>query len=198
MSRWSKDKYLRYCSPTPKMIIFGVVLLCITGLVKVMEILAIIITKELHKDININLSNIIECLLYCSLLIFAVSIMEYMLRSDRRNIKYIIRKALCDTSFGNPLNLREGEVEPTIYVTKTDKGFRISVDCMSADFDDVSSLENIISGCLRGKYGNYAVVTKEEDIAGRYVDYYVEDVVAGYSKQSVFYINLSYPIFKTG
>lgn len=187
MSRWSKDKYLRYCSPTPKMIIFGVVLLCITGLVKVMEILAIIITKELHKDININLSNIIECLLYCSLLIFAVSIMEYVLRSDRRNIKYIIRKALCDTSFGNPLNLREGEVEPTIYVTKTDKGFRISVDCMSADFDDVSSLENIISGCLRGKYGNYAVVTKEEDIAGRYVDYYVEDVVAGYSKQSVFY-----------
>ena len=61
MSRWSKDKYLRYCSPTPKMIIFGVVLLCITGFVKVMEILAIIITKELHKDININLSNIIEC-----------------------------------------------------------------------------------------------------------------------------------------
>ena len=76
------------------MIIFGVVLLCITGLVKVMEILAIIITKELHKDININLSNIIECLLYCSLLIFAVSIMEYVLRSDRRNIKYIIRRAL--------------------------------------------------------------------------------------------------------
>ena len=109
------------------------------------------------------------------------------LRIRRINIKYIIRKALCDTSFGNPLNLREGEVEPTIYVTKTDKGFRISVDCMSADFDDVSSLENIISGCLRGKYGNYAVVTKEEDIAGRYVDYYVEDVVAGYSKQSVFY-----------
>ena len=164
MGRWSKDKYLRYCSPTPKMIIFGVVLLSITGLVKVLEILATIITKELHKDININLSNIITCLLYCSLLIFAVSIIEYLLRSDRRNIKYIIRKALCDTSYGNPLNLREGEVEPIISVAQTDKGFRISVDCMSADFDDVSSLENIISGCLRGKYGNYAVVVERHFI----------------------------------
>ena len=186
MRVWCKDRYLRYCSPTPKMIIFGVVLLCITGMLKVLEILALIINKELHTNINIDLSNIIDCLLYCSLLTFIFSIMEYALRGDERNMKYIIRKTLCDSSFGNPLNLREGEVEPTIFVTQTDKGFKISVDCIAADFEDVSSLENIISGCLRGRYGNYAVVEKEEDIAGRFVDYYIEDVVAGCSKQSVY------------
>ena len=56
----------------------------------------------------------------------------------------------------------------------------------SADFDDVASLEMVISGCLRNKYGNYAVVAKDEDIAGRYVDYYIEDVVSNYHKQSVY------------
>lgn len=43
-----------------------------------------------------------------------------------------------------------------------------------------------ISGCLRKRYGNYAVVAKEEDIAGRYVDYFIEDVVSNFYKQSVY------------
>lgn len=186
MSGWRKDKYLRYCSPTPKMIILGVSLLCVSGLIKLVEILAMIVMYEIHADTNIDFSKAVECLMYSSLMIFALSILEYALRSDRRSIKYIVRKALCDSSFGNPLNLRDGEVEPTIFVTKTDKGFKISVDCMSAYFDDVSSLETVISCCLRKKYGNYAVVLKEEDIAGRFVDYYIEDVVAGYNKQSIY------------
>lgn len=186
MSRWSKDKYLRYCSPTPKMIIFGVVLLCITGVIKVFELLAIIIMEELHTNVNVDFSGVIACLLYCSLLIIICSILEYVLRSDRRNIKYIVRRRLCASSFGNPLHLRDGEVEPYIEVIKTDRGYKILVDCMSANFNDVASLEMVISGCLRNKYGNYAVVMKEEDIAGRFVEYYIEDVVAGYSKQSIY------------
>lgn len=47
-------------------------------------------------------------------------------------------------------------------------------------------METVISGCLRNKYGNYAVVAKEEDLAGRYVEYFVEDVVSNFYKQSVY------------
>ena len=88
---------------------------------------------------------------------------------------------------GNPLRLVEGEIEPFIKVSKTKRGFKIMIECQSAKYDDVSSLETTISDSLRNRFGNYAVVSKEEDIAGRYVDYYIEDVVSGYYKQSVYH-----------
>lgn len=190
MGRWSKNKYLRYCSPTPKMVIFGGLLLIIAGFVKTTEILLLVITQELRIDRNIDFSVIIKVLLYSSTLIFVITIFEYIFRSNKRDIMYMVRKSLCDSSFGNPLHLVDGEIEPGVKVHKTTRGYKITIECLSADFDDVASLETDISGCLRNKFGNYAVVAKEEDIAGRYVEYFIEDVISNYYKQSI-YANLS-------
>lgn len=186
MGRWHKDAYLRYCSPTPKILLFGVVLLSFTGVLKLIETLALMIVNQLRLRIAIDFTNAITFFLLFSIVVLFFSIIERILRSKRRDIKYVIRKGLCASCFGNPLNLHEGEIEPSVSVTNTDKGYKITVDCMSADYDDVTSLETDISGYLRNRYGNYAVVSKEEDIAGRYVDYYIEDVVANYNKQSVY------------
>ena len=68
MSGWRKDKYLRYCSPTPKMIILGVALLCVSGLIKIVEILAMIVMFEIKADTNIDFSKAVECLMYFSLM----------------------------------------------------------------------------------------------------------------------------------
>lgn len=110
MGRWSKNKYLRYCSPTPKMVIFGGLLLIIADFVKTTEILLLFITQELRIDRNIDFSVIIKVLLYSSALIFVITILEHIFRSNKRNIMYMVRKSLCDSSFGNPLHLVDGEI----------------------------------------------------------------------------------------
>lgn len=187
MSRWSKDSYLRYCSPTPKLLIFGAVLLILAGLIKMLEFLTLNIEKKLQLNAIIDFTSTIDFFLALSGCVIMFAILEKILRSARRDIMYIVRKRLCAVCLGNPLRLNDGEIEPVITVTKTDKGYKITVDCQSADFDDVASLEMAISGCLRNKYGNYAVVAKEEDIACRFVDYFIEDVVTNYNKQSIFF-----------
>ena len=186
MSGWRKDVYLRYCSPTPKMCIFGGVLLLLAGLTKIFEYAAVTLCGMLQADIKIDFWYGIIFFLGSAAFIFAVALIEYLTRSNKRHIKYIVRQGLCASCFGNPLHLKDGELEPCVVVENSPKGYKITVDCMAADFDDVSSLEMAISGYLRNRYGNYAVVAKEEDIAGRYVEYFIEDVVSSYQKQSVY------------
>lgn len=186
MSGWRKDAYLRYCSPTPKIIISGGSFLLLAGLTKIFEYAAVILCGMLHSDVKIDFTYGIVFFLVSAAFIFIIAIIEYFTRSNKRHIKYIVRQRLCASCFGNPLHLKEGELEPFVLVDNTQKGYKITVDCMAADFDDVSGLETVISGCLRNKYGNYAVVAKEEDIASRYVEYMIEDVVSNYYKQSVY------------
>ncbi len=186
MGGWRRESYLRYCSPSPRIIIFGAVLLLFAGLIKASEYVARSISKQFGLSLTIDFTNVFMFFLGLSGLVLLIAILERIFRSNKRDIMYIVRKRLCAVCYGNPLNLKEGEIEPSVVVTKTDKGYKITIDCISADFDDVADLEMVISGCLRGKYGNYAVVEKEEDIAGIYVDYYIEDVVSNYNKQSVY------------
>lgn len=186
MSGWRRDSYLRYCSPTPKIILFGVILLLIAGLVKILEYILWNITKLLNRNVVIDFTNVIIIIMAIVCAVFIIAVLEFIFRGNARNIKYIVRKTLCASYYGNPLNLREAELEPRVEVSKTLIGYMIRVDCMSAKFSDVSSLETVISGCLRGKYGDYAVVYKEEDIAGRFCDYYIRNVIEDYNKQSVY------------
>ncbi|MBR1816016.1 MAG: hypothetical protein IJ763_04875 [Lachnospiraceae bacterium] len=186
MGRWSKDACLRYCSPTPKIILFGVGFILLAGIVKIFEIFTSEVFRLLRIDIIVDFRLVIAILLIVAYIMGLIAIIEKITRSDERDISYSIINRLCAYNKGNPLNLKDGELEPVIRVNKSDKGYKITVECQSAKFDDVSNLETVISDCLRNKYGNYAVVSKEEDIAGRYVDYYIEDVVTSYNKQSVY------------
>ncbi len=185
MGRWSKDSYFKYSSPTPKIIIFGVGILLMAGIVKGVEV----IINKLYTIIGRNpmcFDTVIHILIMASILVFIISILEHIFRSDKRRIKYAVRKRLCAFTMGNPLHLIDGEIEPSIKVRNSDKGYIVRIGCASAKFEDVSTLATTISDCLQNKYGNYAVVFKEEDIAGRFVDYYIEDVVSGYNRQSVY------------
>lgn len=187
MNRWQRYASLKYCSPTPKLIVFGVGLLFISGLLKIIEMavsqLIVIMEWKGIADYTTAISILIEM----AIIIFGIAILEYATRSDKRQIKYIVRKRLCAFHMGNPLHLTDGEIEPRVKVFRTKRGFKITVECQSAKFDNVASLETTISDSLRKRFGNFAVVSKEEDVAGRYVDYFIEDVVANYNKQSVYY-----------
>ncbi len=125
MSCWRRDSNLRYCSPTPKILLFGAVLLLLAGLFKVFEMLAVSIVSQFDNVVIIDLSKTIIILLALSGLSFLTAILENIFRSPKRNIKYMVRKSLCDFRFGNPLHLRDGEIEPFIRVVKTSNGYKI-------------------------------------------------------------------------
>ena len=186
MSRWTRDACLKYCSPTPKIILSGVGILFVSLITKGAEYVVNILHQLTKQNSIADYKGLIIVLIGIAVFLFSFAVLENFLRSDNRRIMYIVRKRLCASYMGNPLHLKGGEVEPYIKVSKTERGFKIMIECQSAQFDDVSGLETTISDSLRKRFGNYAVVSKEEDVAGRYVDYYIEDVVSGYNKQSVY------------
>ena len=186
MSRWTKEIGLKYCSPTPKIIISGVGFFFAFLIIEMAEYSVNKFYHLMQMNRVADYTKLIRFMIGMTVFLFGFAILEYAIRSDECRIMYIIRRRLCDPSFGNPLQLKCDEIEPHIKVSKTDRGFKIMIECQSAKFDDVASLETTISDSLRNRFGDYAVVSKEEDIAGRYVDYYIENVVERYNKQSVY------------
>lgn len=185
--RWNKNAIMRYWSPTPKIILFGVVTLMIACLIKLAEYGSNVILQYLHYNKKFNFTYCFVALIVAGILIIIVAIIEKITRSDARAIRYIVRHRLCAFSYGNPLHLCDGEIEPRVIVKAlNNEGFSIRIECPSAKFEDVSKLDSVISDSLRNKYGDYAVTSKSEDIAGRYVDYFIKNVVADYKKQSIY------------
>lgn len=185
--RWSEKAVVKYWSPTPKIILLGVAALLIAGLVKISEFIANTFAKTLKYGTIFDFSTIFFSFLFLSVVFAIVALAEKRMRRDDREIKYIVRRRLCAFAHGNPLHLREGEIEPKVIVKRIDRdGFRIRVECASAKFEDVAKLDSAISDSLRVKYGDYAVTSQVEDVAGRYVDYFIENVVAEYQKQSIY------------
>lgn len=186
MNRWTKDARLKYCSPTPKIMLFGVGVLFASLITKGAEYVVNRLYQLIKQNSIADYKSLIISLIGIATFLFGFAIFENFLRSDKRRIMYIVRNRLCASYMGNPLHLTEGEVEPYVKVSRTERGFKIMIECQSAKYDDVAGLETTISDSLRNRFRNYAVVSKEEDVAGRYVDYYIEDVVSGYNKQSVY------------
>ena len=160
MRTYRSGSILRYSSPTPKIICFGAALLLLAGVMKCLELILSTIFELLHLDAMIDLSVTIFILLMMSGISVLSADFEFGLRSNERDLKYILRRMLCDERYGNPLHLRDGEIEPDVTVKRTDKGYKIRIECVSADFEDVSELETVISGCFREKYKDYGVVSK--------------------------------------
>ena len=187
MSRWKKSSLFKYSSPTPKILLSGVGALLAAFIVNRFEYILNAIFQLLEINKGFEFGTYENSMIIVAIILFTIAPIEYLIRSDKRHIKYLIIKRLCKVAYGNPLHLIEGEIEPHVYVVKTESGYRIKIECKSALYEDIANLETTISDCLIGRYGNYAVVSKEEDIAGRYVDYYIEDVVTNYNKQSIYY-----------
>lgn len=187
MSRWRKEASLRYLSPTPKIVLLGVGFILMAGFLKGIEHYLLIFAETFHFDKTIDFKPYFFGLLSAGVISFFIAIVEKFTRKESREIKYIVKRRLCAFYMGNPLQLRDGELEPKVTVFSVDNGgYRIRIECASVKFEDVSKLESVISDSLRKRFGNYAVVFKLEDVAGKYVDYIIKDVIAEYQKQSIY------------
>ena len=97
---WQRNSFLRYSSPTPKIVLFGVILLLSAGIVKLFEYILWNVAKLLEMNVVIDFVNVIISILAIAGAVFIIAILEFVFRGNNRNIKYIIRKTLCDSCYG--------------------------------------------------------------------------------------------------
>ena len=185
--RWHEHSPIRYSTPTLKLLLLSVGTLGLAGIVKMAEISINIFFTTLELSGHLNFSAYVYVMLALAVMFIIVAVIERATRKDERQIKYLIIKRLCKYEYGNPLRLKDGELEPKVHVERADIGYRVRVTCPSAEFEKVSSLESVISDCLKGRFEGYAVVSKEEDVASRYVDYYIDNEEENSKRQTVYH-----------
>lgn len=107
------------------------------------------------------------------------SIFVLRLMPDTARVRHSIRRGLCDPAYGNPLHLKDGELLPTVACEEINKGtYDIKVTAISKSVDDLLKLCSILSGYLRGRYGNLAITNKDLSPDCGYVTFRVDDVLA--------------------
>ena len=186
MRRWREQSLIRYSTPTLKCLLLSAGTLGLSALVKVAEFIVNTFRSVFGISGQADYSMYMYVAIAVACVAVAFAVLERAIRSDERQIRYMIIRRLCKYKYGNPLQLRDGELEPKVQVEKQGYGFRARIACPSADFDKVASLESVISDCLTGKFDGFAVIAKEEDVASRYVDYFIEDEANNVEKQSVY------------
>ena len=186
MRRWKERSLIRYSTPTLKFLLLGVGALGLSGVVKLVEYMLNVLRNTFELPGHTNLSTYIHIMIVIAALAIVLIIVERATRSDVRQIRYMVIRRLCKYKYGNPLQLQDGEIEPKVEVKEQDHGYRIRVSCPSAEFEKVASLESTLSDCLTGKFNGFAVIAKSEDVASRYVDYFIENEAENSGKQEIY------------
>lgn len=185
MHKWRENALLKYATPSVRILVLALVFV-LMGILILLSQMGLNSFKEMvggsHYDFT---SNAFKCFGVAVALVIIAAVEQYT-RSDVRQIRYMVRARLCDSKYGNPLSLRDGQIEPYLAVWSVDYGYKIRVRCASADFEKVANLETAINSCLIGNFWGYAVIAKEEHIGGNYVDYYIDDEAANAQRQNIY------------
>ena len=114
-----------------------------------------------------------------TLALSSILIFCHHLSNKEKMIEFLVRRALFDYRFGNPLHLKNGEILPRITCNKySNDKYRLSISTLpQMTVDDIDKLPQCIGASLDGEYSNYAVVAGEGDTAMNYVNFYLEDVL---------------------
>lgn len=175
----------KFYSPTPKLFLGVGSLLILSMLILLAEQIVTFFLRLFEKGVA-NYKIAIISLLSVACILFVVAITEFILRSNKRRIQYLLQRKFCEVKYGNPLNLKEGEYLPVIKVFEHPKGYKIRISCKSAKFSDLLNLDSSISSYLTGRFNNFSVIAKTQDIACNYVEYIIQDVVSNANKQIIY------------
>lgn len=175
----------KYYSPTPKLLLGVGSLFILAMLILLAEQIVTFFLRLFGKGAA-NYKIAIISLLSVACIVFVVAIIELIFRSDRRKILYLLQQRFCEVKYGNPLNLKEGQYLPVIKVFEHPKGYIIRISCKSAKFSDMLNLDKVISSYLSKRFKDFAVISKNPDIACNYVEYIIQDVVSNANKQSIY------------
>ena len=180
---YRKDEMaIRYSSPALKLFAAG-------GIISLLLILLLIIkffVQSINSRINyyyfILIENLITKFIHISYIFIPIvifmSVILYILTSDETRICSVIKRYLFISSYGNPLSFQEGEILPSISVSKLKhRRFKITITAENVSVDALVKLAPVISSSLSGRYQNFAVIRTDTDLAMNSISYIIEDVL---------------------
>ena len=171
---------LYFATPSTKIMVLGVLAIFFYGLVYLMK-LGI---SRLENIIPLNFNTINLYFEYaCSLLlVFGIALLVFsvvigLLTTDAMKIAIQVRKKLCCYRYGNPLNLKEGEILPKIKCRRKEFGvYELTVLATTNTVEEIQEISSSISSSLNRKYKRYAVTVTNTDVAFNEVAFKIEDV----------------------
>lgn len=188
MRKWHSKVPLLYSGPVPLLLLGAGAALLLAIAVDGLDDSVNTLKSFLGSSGTVDYAHVVMLLIGLSLILVVIAVLSFLLVSTRTKLKQMIFRGLCKPKYGNPLKLREGELIPVVHVRKSDENtYKVQVKCQSAKYEDVANLENVISNCLVKRFDGYAVTMKEEDLAKRYVEYTVENVIAIAETQDIIY-----------
>lgn len=92
-------------------------------------------------------------------------------------IRHKVLRALCHPRYGNPLQLREGELLPTVKCKDIGSGvYELTIVAKSCTVEAITDAASAISTAVNGRYVRYAVTQAEAGVAHDHVTFRIEDV----------------------
>ena len=118
------------------------------------------------------------CLISASIVIVLSGVVISWIEKPEKKIRRQVIRGLFDSSYGNPLHLRDGERLPRVICTKTGDGiYKLTIEAVSVTVEQLQEISSSISSSLCSRSLNqYAVTQTESDRAFNGVSFRVEDV----------------------
>ena len=143
---------------------------------------------QFSSYLKVDLSSLIylSCF-FVTIAAFAIiaAVREKITRTDMDEMMLKISQRLFHSRYGNPLGLKDGDILPRLTLNRCLGIYKLRIYCASMTIETLSRMDQVISDCLTGRLASFAVTRKEEDIAGSYIDYTIEDVIEKTSRQRI-------------
>ena len=171
---------LSFMQPSTKVMVLGIILVFFSWLIWLMKIGF----NRLEDIVSINFYAITQYLLSAHRLLFTIGIallvfsaVVGLLTTDAMKIAIQVRKKLCCYRYGNPLNLKEGEILPKIKCKRKEFGvYELTVLATTNTVEEIQEISSSISSSLNRRYKKYAVTVTNVDVAFNEVTFKIEDV----------------------
>lgn len=93
-------------------------------------------------------------------------------------IRHKVLRALCHPRYGNPLQLREGELLPTVKCKDVGNGaHELTITAQSCTVETIADAASAISTAINGRYAQYAVTQTDTDVARNKVTFQLQNVL---------------------
>lgn len=107
----------------------------------------------------------------------ALGILFLVRANAESRIRWQVCERLFSSNLGNPLGLSDGDELPSVECRPDGDGrFVVTVSTTSTSAERVASASPFVSAALRGRFENLAVVSVEQDVASRFVRFFLDDV----------------------
>jgi len=177
--------FLRFASPSTRICVFGGAFLLLSAVSYGLKYLLSQADASIAA-INTVLVTVIQWLdsafvfmLIIGIATIIIAVAVNCLQPDSSKIRCIVKRALFDYSYGNPLHFKEGELLPSIKCKKAGlHKFNITITAKCKTAKELQDISPSISSCLdTRRFWQYAVVETTADIAFKWVSFTIENVM---------------------